>query len=312
MGRSYELARASFSVLKRDKEILLLPSMAGAIMLITLIATILALINSLTSSGMLFIQLFICSIIIVPLFFAFLAAFFQAAIVGCAFIRLEGDNPDIRDGLKVAIRNAWPLLQWAIIGVIVGVLLEAIRTLLNALSSESGRLNYPSRLSRLENLNLDRLSPYTNFSDEEVGLGDIIAGGLGLAWAAATFLVIPVIIQERVSAVRAIARSAKLVKEVWSETFILSLGFGALFVFVGFLGGLAIVFISAALKAGGIGLAIASAYWTILACLYFSLKGILRAAVYQLSVKQAMRQSCSEKFDTLIRYVNSASKNINE
>ena len=308
LGRSYELARASFSVLKRDKEILLLPSMTGAIMLITLIATILALINSLTSSSMLFIQLFICSIIIVPLFFAFLAAFFQAAIVGCAFIRLEGENPNIRDGLKVAIRNAWPLLQWAIIGVIVGVLLEAIRTLLNALSSESGRLNYPSRLSRLENPNFSRLSPYTNFSDEEVGLGDIIAGGLGLAWAAATFLVIPVIIQERVSAVRAIARSAKLVKEVWSETFILGLGFGALFVFVGLLGGLAIALIGAALGAGGIGLAIASAYWTILACLYFSLKGILRAAVYQLSVKQAMRQSCSEKFDTLIRYVNSASK----
>ena len=129
-----------------------------------------------------------------------------------------------------------------------------------------------------------------------------------MAWAAATFLVIPVIIQERVSAVRAIAKSAKLVKEVWGESFILGLGFGALFVFVGLLGGLAIVFIGAALEAGGIGLAIASAYWTILACLYFSLKGILRAAVYQLSVKQALMQSCSEKSDTLIRYVNSASK----
>jgi len=304
LGRSYELARASFGVLKRDKEILLLPCMAGVIMFITLIAASLALINSLSSSGMLFIQLFICSIIIVPLFFAFLAAFFQAAVVGCAFIRLEGDNPNIRDGLKVAIRNALPLLQWAIIGAIVGALLEAIRTLLNALSSESGRLNYPSKLSHL--------SSFTNFSDEEVGLGDIIAGGLGLAWAAATFLVIPVIIQERVSVVRAIARSAKLVKEVWSETFMLSLGFGALFVFVGLSGGLAIAFIGAALGAGGIGLAIASAYWTILACLYFSLKGILRAAVYQLSVKQAMRQSCSEKFDTLIRYINSTSKNINE
>jgi len=308
LGRSYELARASFGVLKRDKEILLLPSMAGIIMLITLIATILTLINSLSSSGMLFIQLLICSITIVPLFFAFLAAFFQAAVIACAFIRLEGDNPNIGDGLKVAIRNVWPLLQWAIIGVTVGALLEVIRILLNMLSSESGRLNYPYRVSRLENLNLSCLASCTNFSDEKVGLGDIIAGGLGMAWAAATFLVIPIVIQERVSAVRAIARSAKLVKEIWSETFILSLGLGALFAFVGLSGGLAIAFVGAAMGAGDIGLAIASIYWTILACLYFSLKGILRAALYQLSVKQALRQSSFEKFNVLIRYVNSASE----
>jgi len=41
LGRSYELARTSFGVLKRDKKILLLPSMAGVIMLILLTISIL-------------------------------------------------------------------------------------------------------------------------------------------------------------------------------------------------------------------------------------------------------------------------------
>lgn len=55
MGGSWELAKSCFHVLRRDKEILLFPLIAGAV----IVAALLALVASLFISPMLFIWLLI-------------------------------------------------------------------------------------------------------------------------------------------------------------------------------------------------------------------------------------------------------------
>ena len=309
LGRNYELAKASFSVLKKDKEILIFPVITGA----TIFVALLTLILSISISMTLFLQLLILTIFIGPILFAFLGVFFEAAVIACATIRLKGSDPKIKDGLKIAFENSWQLLQWAIIGVIVGIILQLIRSLFNKLSSKSGSWKFQFNIGQSRCSSFALSSSALRVSDSEWGIGDIIAGGLGIAWSAATFFVIPVMLYEKVSAVSAIKRSVEIINRMWGETFILGLGIGVLFGFIGALGGLALFFIGTGTGAGAAGLAVAVAYWVALACTYFALKGILKAALYELSRKNEKEIGgqflpYSEKFNTLIEFVNSSQK----
>lgn len=309
LGRNYELAKASFSVLKKDKEILLFPVITGA----TIFVALLTLILSISISMTLFLKLLILTIFIGPILFTFLGVFFEAAVIACVTIRLKGSDPKIKDGLKIAFENSWQLLQWAIIGVIVGIILELVRSLLNKLTLKSGGWKFQFNIGQSRCSSFTFSSVAISVSESEWGISDVIAGGLGMAWAAASFFVIPVMLYEKVSAVSAIKRSAEIIKRMWGETFMLSLGIGVLFGFIGVLGGLAIMFIGTGTGAGTAGLAVAVAYWVALACIYFALKGILKAALYELSRKNEKEVGgqflpYSEKFNTLIDFVNSISE----
>ena len=145
------------------------------------------------------------------------------------------------------------------------------------------------------------------------GWGDILAGVLGMAWAVATFFAIPIVIYEKLSPLKAIKRSVEIVKNLWKETLILKLGFGALFFILELFGVLAIL---AEVMGAGItfvpnggwkqeimgevtygefmvtnplvligGLAVAIAYWIALGCVNFAAKGVLRGALYAYSKK---------------------------
>jgi len=303
LGRSYELAKASFSVLKKDKEILIFPVITGATIFVALLALILTLILSISISMTIFLQLLILTAFIGPILFGFLGVFFEAAVIACGTIRLKGSDPKIRDGLKIAFENSWQLLQWAIIGVIVGIILQLVLSLLSKLTSKSGGCQ-----SRHSSFTFS--SAATSVSESKWGIGDVITGALEIAWTAATFFVIPVILYEKLSAVNAIKRSSEITNRIWGETFILDLGIGTMFVFIGALGGLALFFIGTGTGAGAAGLSVALAYWVALACMYFALKGILKAALYELSRKNEKEIGgqflpYSEKFNSLIKFVNS-------
>jgi hypothetical protein len=106
--------------------------------------------------------------------------FFNAAVVECAIIRFRGDNPTVMDGLKGAFSRFPQILGWAVVAATVGMLIRMLQE----------RLGF---------------------------IGRLVVGLIGLAWTAATFFVVPVIVMERLGPVEAVKRSTEIVKKNWAE-----------------------------------------------------------------------------------------------
>lgn len=214
---------------------LVFPLIAGAIV----ISALSVLIISLFISPMLFILLLIATIFLGSIFFAFLGVFFEAAVVGCATIRLQGGDPKVRDGLKIAAKNWWPLLQWAFIGIIIGIILGIIRGMFKRPTPETVPFGRPPITFPLPNGHHYEGNPSSRISSSyqpggiagpglgiprpDWGIGDILAGVLGMAWAVATFFVIPIVIYEKLSPFKAIKRSVEIIRNVWKKLSYLSL-----------------------------------------------------------------------------------------
>jgi DNA-directed RNA polymerase subunit RPC12/RpoP len=247
--------------------------------------------------------------------FSFLGIFFEAAVVGCTSIRLDGGDPRIKDGFGMAAKRGWQLFKWALMGLAVGLILGAIR----GTSRTSGRTNMrspgllgnprfqPTRSATPSGFN--KFYGSQNVAGPGWGLGDIISGVLGMAWSMATFFVIPAIIFEELPPLKAVKRSWEIIKGVWRESLILKIGFGALFgllslaglipLFMGFFlgarvlpepvefewmgatGTTSIAIINPAAVIAGISTSML--YWMLLACISFTIKGVLRAVLYKYS-----------------------------
>jgi hypothetical protein len=180
----------------------------------------------------------------------FVTFFFNSALVGAAMIRLEGGDPTVGDGLRIASQHIGSIFGYSVIAATVGMILRAI-------SERSGFL------------------------------GRIVIGIVGFVWNIATFLVVPVLVMEKVGPVDGVKRSAELLKKTWGEqiagNFSIGLIFGLL-IFGVILAGIALVVML--LVAGLTWLAIATALLVVLALIVLglissSLNGIFTAAVYQ-------------------------------
>jgi len=113
----------------------------------------------------------------------FVVIFFNTALVGAAIALLGGGRPTVGAALKLAFSRIGSILGYAIISATVGVLLHALAERLGV-------------------------------------IGRLIEGALGLAWTAATFLVIPILAAEGVGPWQAIERSTALLRKTWGENLI--------------------------------------------------------------------------------------------
>lgn len=260
-ARSWELVKASYEVLKQDKELIWFPVLST---IATIIVSILffiplagtGLLEALSSeSGEVTQAQTIIGLIIAFLFYVVMYTiiiFSQVALIGAAMIRLQGGDPTVRDGFRIASERIGAIIGYATISATIGMILQAIR------------------------------------GNEDNIVGQIVAGLLGTAWNIITFLVIPVLVIENIGPIKAIQRSTQLLKKTWGEQLIATGGIGI----VAFLATLA-----AALVVGAPLMLIASALnstaITILAVLvlivvvmavslFFStLSGIFQAALYR-------------------------------
>jgi len=115
----------------------------------------------------------------------------NTALVGAALIRLEGGDPTVKDGFRIANSRFGSIFGYALIAATVGVLLKA--------------------LSRRK------------------GSSRIIGSLAGTAWNIATYLVVPVLAVEGVNPLEAIQRSVSLLKKTWGEQLIGNFGLGTIF-----------------------------------------------------------------------------------
>jgi hypothetical protein len=261
LSRSWRLAKASWSVLQADRELIIFPIVSG-------IASILVLATF--ALPMIFAGIFDALFLddgIQPLgwivgFLFYLAQYFviffcNAALVGAALIRLRGGDPSLADGFAIAIEHAGSILGYAMIAATVGMLLRGVRERSNT-------------------------------------LGRVIVGMIGMGWSLATFLVVPVLVHEKVGPIEAVKRSMALLRRTWGEQIVGAAGIGAVFtllmvfLFFLFVPALAFAIASEQLEVV-IGTLVAfGALWVLLGLLSSTLSGIYAAAVYRYAADGAI------------------------
>lgn len=253
-SRSLELARASWSVVKADKELLWLPVMSVLALLLVLgsLAVPVALLGGFNpevarSDPGPATWLGLLAFYVVAYF---LALFFNTALVGAAMMRLEGGNPTIRDGLRIAWERKGRILGYACIAATVGLVLRMI--------------------------------------EERVGwIGRLIVKLIGAGWTLATFLVVPVLVTREVGPIDAVKESAELLRRTWGENLIGNFGLGL--VFLAAYAGLTLVTVVALVLAAqanlGIVVAVVVLAGTVsyfgLAALQATMQGVYSAALYR-------------------------------
>lgn len=265
LSNSWRLFGCTLEVLSRDKELLIFPVLSG-IASTAILATFAA---GMWGTGLL--EQFVASaqsdqqqmsrglavtgfLVSFAWYFVnfFAMTYFGAALVGAAYVRLRGGDPTVADGFAAANRCLPAILGYSLIAATVGMILRMLQ----------------------------------NQSRENI-FGRIVLGLIGMAWTLITYLVVPVLVIERLGPINAVKRSTSLLRETWGEQIIANFGFGLLgflFSLVGFAIAGVGVWLMQSMNAGpavlivAVGLAVL--YWAILGVLMSALQGIYTAALY--------------------------------
>ena len=255
--RSWSLVKASLEVLKLDKELLIFPLISSIVMIFVtltfLIPTLLGnVLDSILNTGMPifgYIVLFLFYLVQYTVVF-----YNNTALVGAAMIRLQGGDPTVKDGYKIAASRFMPILGWSLLSATVGLLLN----MLSNNSNKRGR-----------------------------GLGGIVSSVLGAAWNVLTFLVVPILAVEGLGPIKAVQRSWDLLKRSWGEQISGTISIGLVFGLIGFLGAVLLLGVGVGLSIliesfipGIIFGIIMVLYIMVISLLSSTLSGIFSAAVY--------------------------------
>ncbi|MCB1549284.1 MAG: hypothetical protein KDJ41_15835 [Hyphomicrobiaceae bacterium] len=192
LWRGWAMVKGSWSVLKQHPKLLVFP-IASGIAILAIAATFLGSFGVFSQKfGLEIEHLFrefgqygLMAVLFVFYFICFFVAiFFNSALAFCALEALAGREPSLRKGMSVAMSRLPQILGWALVASTVGLLLNMIQQALKE------RLGF---------------------------IGDLLGGLLGMAWAIATYFVVPVLVVERVGPVTAIKRSGEILRKTWGE-----------------------------------------------------------------------------------------------
>jgi hypothetical protein len=193
LANSWELVKASFGVLKADKELLIFPIISSiGLLLVSAVFIVPFLIGGAIDEKFQNLQVAGYVVLFAYYIVQYAVIFFaNTALVGAAMIRLKGGDPTVRDGIDVALKNFGAILGYALISATVGVLLKMV-------------------------------------SDRSKNLGKFVVSLLGSAWNIATYLVVPVLAVEGIGPIEAVKRSVELLKRTWGEQIAGNLGIGGI------------------------------------------------------------------------------------
>ncbi len=187
LGRTWDLLKSCFAILRSDTELLLFPIISALVSVAVLAIFVLPLIvagffeHSFTALNLIIFFLFyLCQSMVL--------FYFNAGLVGAALIRLSGGNPSFSDGIRIASAHVKPIFGYAAVAATVGVLLR------------TGRKR---------------------------GLNNTLGKMAGMAWNVATTLVIPLIVSRPIGPLDAIAESTTLLKKTWGENIMGAVGIWA-------------------------------------------------------------------------------------
>src|SRR5687767_2696240 len=133
LSRSWTLVKASASVLQQDKELLVFPLVSLGALGVVLAAFILPIfglgvLDGLSGGNDVAIEAGAYAIAFLFYFCQyFVIFFFNAALVGAAMIRLDGGNPTLGDGMRIASPRICAIAGYALIAATVGQIPPAIQ-----------------------------------------------------------------------------------------------------------------------------------------------------------------------------------------
>ena len=241
--RGFRLVGASWSVVKSDRELLLLPVVSFVCMIaVGVVLGGAAWAIGLPGAGQ---SLSPVQYLILAAFYfctTFIAVFFNAAIVGAATIRLQGGDPSLSDGLRLAWSHVGKIVAWSAVTATVGMILRSL--------------------------------------EERAGLiGRIVIGIIGVAWSAVTFFVVPVLLYEPLGTVDSIKRSATLFKQRWGEQFVGNASIGIVL----FLAAIPVIAVAVLLASvvPVLGIAVGVLGIGLLATVSTTMTGVFNAALYR-------------------------------
>jgi hypothetical protein len=257
LSRSWALVKASAGVLSQDKQLLLFPLISSGAMVVVFASFAIPILGLGVlgkfdeASGRTVDAAFYAVAFLFYFAHYFVIFFFNTALVGAAMIRLDGGNPTIGDGLRIATSRFGALVGYAFIAATVGMILRAI--------------------------------------EERVGfIGRLIVGLIGIGWTLATYLVVPVLAARNVGPIDAVKESATLLKKTWGENVIGQAGMGAAFGLIDFLlvmAGIVLVVMTAVLTHSAIAALVVAALFVfglgVAILVQAALGGIYSAALYR-------------------------------
>ncbi|MBY0513058.1 MAG: hypothetical protein K2P78_04000 [Gemmataceae bacterium] len=190
IGNGWELARSSWHVLMRDKHLILFPVVSGilfALVVASFLVPLAVLVDpNNPNQGPRFRGVPVWTFAVAFAFYFctyFVTVFCNSALLSCAFLRFEGENPTVADGFGAAVARLPQILAWALVSATVGVVLKVVEQ-----------------------------------APEKAGA--FVASILGTAWSIMTFFVVPVLVVEKVGPVDAVKRSMKLLRKTWGEALV--------------------------------------------------------------------------------------------
>jgi len=252
-SRSFSLVKASGAVLGANKRLMVFPVLSSICTLIVAASFLLPAFASGMFEHMDRGHMTPGRAMLLFLFYLvqyFVIIFFNSALIGAASIHLRGGSPTVSDGLRIATSKLPTILGYAVISATVGMVLRAIQ--------------------------------------ERAGfIGRWVAGLLGVAWTLATFLVVPIIVNQEIGAFDAVKHSAQSLKRTWGENLIgnagIGLAFGLLTMLVA-VGAFALMMVAiSAHSTGAVVVIVALGVLSVLvlAVIQSALHGIYAAAVYR-------------------------------
>jgi len=261
LKNSWSLAKASWEVLKKDKELALLPVMAlifgiiaGAVFFVPAAASTDAE-GNLGGLGMILIALG-------GLAFTFVNVFFQGALVHGANERLTGGDPTVSSAIKGAAARINRLLPWAIIVATVNVILRIIR-------------------------------------DRVPSVGRFISAIAEGAWDVLTFLVMPIMIIEDVGPIDAIKSSSSMFRKTWGENLAARVGF-AIIGFIAMIPAILVIVLGFSLGGLGaiVLIAIAVVWIGVVAASLAALSAIFQTALYWYATQGKVAEGFGDELTT--------------
>jgi hypothetical protein len=258
ISNGMSLARSSWAVLVKDKHLILFPIVSGFLFLLVLVSFAVPLATLVDWAK--FEQQVRANNNKPPVWtyavaFAFyfctyfVIIFCNSALISCAMMRFNGQEPSLGDGFRMAMARLPQIFAWALVSATVGVLLKVIEN-----------------------------------AHEKVGY--YVSLILGTAWSIMTFFVVPVLVVEKTGPIEAVGRSVSLLKKTWGEALVGRLGLG-FFLFLLFIPVLVMFLGAGALMANGmmtpgvILLVVAVVAALLHAAISSALNTILLAALYQ-------------------------------
>jgi hypothetical protein len=252
IGRGWAMTKMSLRVIRKDKEILIFPVLSGLMTILILASFVggMFFTGGLSGADSESIK-WVFYVFFAVFYFVsfFITIFFNACMIGCATIRMNGGDPTVRDGFRIAGQNIGRILAWALFAATVGLIIRAIQ--------------------------------------KRVGfIGRLIMGAIGVVWTIVTYFVVPVLIYEQLGPWGAVKRSASILKKTWGEALVGNLGMGMIFGLLA-IPGLLLIFLGAygviawGLAVGMSLFVIAIVYLIALAVVSTAAEAVLVAALYR-------------------------------